>query len=570
MDFNLVRLHHHDSGWVTPNIFEPGSRRLRKESLESLDWWIKCLSDEGIYIWLDLHVGRVFTAKDGIGGFAELVDGDGRGFSYVNPRITALMDEFAAAYLGRRNIHTGRTIASDPAVAMVLVTNENDLSHHFASRMDPGSNAPIHEALLRSRVERFAARSKISVEAALRVWEPGPAKLALAEIEHEWSAAAIGRLRKLGVRAPVVSTSLWGDEALYSVPSLVAGDAIDVHSYGLPETLATNPHFEANFVIHAATGAVLGKPHTLSEYSVPPPALDRYIGPTYVAAIAALQGWDAPLLYSYAHEAGRPSRPQQFSAWLDPSLMGLMPAAALIYRRQDVAPARKRIVVAPSAKQVFGESRNAVNSAALRTGVEQSQVVIAMPDAEQLAWDTTPDLTRQRRLGATVITDLDRDLLAADATEIVSDTGELRRDFIEGRHIVSTPRSQVASGWIGGATIELGDGWVALDNPGATFALSSLDGEPIAASKKILVTAVGPSVPMTAERAEFRAAPIRGRFAVRNAVALELVPLATGTGSSGGKLGGRVAIAGKREGDLQVFTFDGKANTHWWILRPAP
>lgn len=568
MGFNLVRLHHHDSGWVEPNIFDGQSRRLRRASLESLDWWIKCLADEGIYIWLDLHVGRVFREADGIGGFAELPRGDGRGFSYVNPRIGALMDEFARAYLDRPNVHTGRTIASDPAIAMVLLTNENDIDHHFGSLMLPGSGRPVHEALLRKRVEAFAARTKVSVEAALRVWEGGPAKLALADIEHQWGTAAIAKLRKLGVRAPIAVTNVWGDEGLYSVPALTAGDIIDVHSYGGPESLATNPHHEANFLAMAGLGAVLGKPHALSEFNVPPPAPDRYIGPMYVAAVSAFQGWDAPLLYAYTLEARRPTVPQEFSAWVDPSSMGLMPAAAILYRRQDVAPAKKRVVLAPPAAQVYGSIRHVANSAALRTGLEQSQVVIALPDAPELTWDRKPDLAREKAAGATIVTDLDQDLLPAEATTITADTAEFARDFIEGRWVLSTPRSQAASGWIGGTRIELGDGWVELDNPGATFVWTSLDDQPIASSARVLVTAVGASAPMPG-RAEFRAAPIRGRFAIRSKTELELVPLANTTGSSGGKLDGRVGIAGKREGDLLVFEFDGRVATHWWILRPV-
>ena len=43
--------------------------------LEKLDWWIKCLKDEGIYVWLDLHVGRRVKAADGIDGFAEISQG---------------------------------------------------------------------------------------------------------------------------------------------------------------------------------------------------------------------------------------------------------------------------------------------------------------------------------------------------------------------------------------------------------------------------------------------------------------------------------------------------------------
>src|SRR5690606_8316060 len=73
--FNLVRIHHHDSDWVTPNIFraDGGTRRLDDDALDRIDWWVKCLQDEGIYVWLDLHVGRPFSRADDIDAIDEVV-----------------------------------------------------------------------------------------------------------------------------------------------------------------------------------------------------------------------------------------------------------------------------------------------------------------------------------------------------------------------------------------------------------------------------------------------------------------------------------------------------------------
>ena len=64
LGFNLVRIHHFDSPWVNPNIFGKdavNTQTLDPASLDNLDWWIKCLKDEGIYVWLDLHVQRALT-----------------------------------------------------------------------------------------------------------------------------------------------------------------------------------------------------------------------------------------------------------------------------------------------------------------------------------------------------------------------------------------------------------------------------------------------------------------------------------------------------------------------------
>ena len=66
--------------------------------LEKLDWWIKCLKDEGIYVWLDLDTQRFFKAGDDIDHFAEISKGkpaaDVKGFNYVNASIQDAMQRF--------------------------------------------------------------------------------------------------------------------------------------------------------------------------------------------------------------------------------------------------------------------------------------------------------------------------------------------------------------------------------------------------------------------------------------------------------------------------------------------
>jgi hypothetical protein len=199
----------------------------------------------------------------------------------------------------------------------------------------------------------------------------------------------------------------------------------------------------------------------------------------------------------------------------------------------------------------------------MRTGFEQSRVLVALPDAKELDWDRTEALPK----GATIVEDLDRDLLRDD-TRVVADTGEITRNFGEGIITIATARSQAAVGWIGGARIELLDGWVELDVPKAAFALTALDDEPIATSRKILVTAVGQAVPAPGMQGPFRSQPLVGRFALRTKQDLVLVPLSGRTGSTGGDLSGRVPIEGRRDGETLVFELEPRAVTHWWIAIP--
>ncbi len=76
LGFNLVRFVHIDAPWCRPNIFDnsqKNTRRINPKSIDNLDWWIKCLKDEGIYVWLELNYERSLTENDGVTvGFDEI------------------------------------------------------------------------------------------------------------------------------------------------------------------------------------------------------------------------------------------------------------------------------------------------------------------------------------------------------------------------------------------------------------------------------------------------------------------------------------------------------------------
>ncbi|MEO6117599.1 MAG: hypothetical protein ABIP37_00845, partial [Methylotenera sp.] len=187
LGFNLVRLHHHDSLWVNPNIF--GSQKLNStkvindNAIEKIDWWIKCLKDEGIYVWLDLHVGRSIKSGDGITAFDEISKGEPsatiNGYNYVNQSIQNSMRDFNAAYLNHINKYTHTKYVDEPAIAAVLITNENDITHHYGNALLPDKNVPYHSKIFMSKAEAFAIKNGLAVDKIARTWEHGPSKLFL-------------------------------------------------------------------------------------------------------------------------------------------------------------------------------------------------------------------------------------------------------------------------------------------------------------------------------------------------------------------------------------------------------
>ncbi len=130
MGINLVRLHHMDNPWTSSNgsiFLQNGSTTsLNPTTLDKLHYFIAQLKSEGIYVDVNLHVSRTFTENDGvlyadsIGGFAKVVN-------FFDGQLIDLQKQYAQQLLGAVNPYTGLSLANDPVVAMVEITNENTL-----------------------------------------------------------------------------------------------------------------------------------------------------------------------------------------------------------------------------------------------------------------------------------------------------------------------------------------------------------------------------------------------------------------------------------------------------------
>jgi hypothetical protein len=572
LGFNLVRFHHQDSEWVDPNIFgdrnNPNTQTLDPAMLGELDWWIKCLKDEGIYIWLDLHVGRRVTAADGIDGFEEISQGKPTaslsGYSYVNDSIRAAMKRFNEAYLDHQNQFTGLRYKDDPAIAALLITNENDLTHHFGNALLPDKRVPKHTAIYLREARSFAAKYTLPAEKVWRAWEDGPSKLFLNDLERRFDIDMIAHLRTLGVKSPVVTTSSWGLDPLSSLPALTVGDIIDVHSYGGVGELEKNPLVDANLVHWIAAAQVVGKPLTVTEWGLDSNgslAPDRQDMPLYIASSASMQGWSAVMFYAYAQEplndAG--GKPSVYQAYNDPAMMASLPAAALLYRQGHVKEANTTYVFEPSKEMLFDQPISAATSIALRTASERGKLVIAMPQVSELPWLARSVVPS----GATIIDDPQRSQIPASASEIISDTGELRRNWDHGTFTINTPRTQAAMGSIGGKTIALADVELVIATRNSVVAVQSMDGNPIRRSRKIMISLGARSVPAAANSLPYYSEPVEGRILVSAPAGLSLRDRDAGTR----KLMG--AAASYRNGRYSL-TLDRSLRRSWLLLDEPP
>jgi hypothetical protein len=225
--------------------------------------------------------------------------------------------------------------------------------------------------------------------------------------------------------------------------------------------------------------------------------------------------------YAYAMQPlldrGRPSNWQAFN---DPGLLATLPAAALLYRRQDVQEARTVFVFAPNEAQLFNKDISTGTSVALRTAAEKGKLLIAMPKTKELPWLEPSQIPT----GAKVFTDPNQSFIEANAKSSTSDTGELKRDWEAGIFTIDTPRSQAAMGNIGGKAIKLKDVDITVSTANATVAVQSLNEKNIGEADAILISLGARSIPKSGSELPFFSEPVVGQLTIRAKKGLKLYP----------------------------------------------
>jgi hypothetical protein len=407
-----------------------------------------------------------------------------------------------------------------------------------------------------AQAKAFAAKHGLPADKVWRSWEDGPSKLFLNDLEHRFNRDMVAHLRHFGVKVPIVTTSLWGGRLL-SLPALTDGDMIDVHAYEGSGVLERDPRRAATIVHAIASAHLVGKPLSVTEWNmVGFPALDRQVLPLYIAASARHQGWSALMQYAYAQVPLQfDGKPSNWHAFNDPAMLASLPAAALLFRQGHVREASSTYVLAPTPAQLFDHPLGAGGTVAMRTAAERGRLVTVLPAVKALPWlqpGTAP-------AGAIRIDDLSTSFIGPDAVDIVSDTGELRRDWSLGLFTIDTPRTQAAVGKLDGRKLTLAD--VEIDMQGhASVAVQSLDGRAISSSRNLLVSVATPSLPIKANVLPFRTQAPQGAIVIR---ARRGLVLQRDTGGAEARGAVRVAYKGGR----YRLRFDGSTPVHWLHLQ---
>ena len=488
---NLVRLHFLDlaapRGIVDASRSD--SRGFDAQQLDRLDFEIAELKKRGIYVDLNLNVGRSYKSGDGVQDFDRIQWG--KGLVLFDPRLIELQKEYARQLLTHVNPYTHTEYRNEPAIAIVEILNENgiyqgyraptpyyddELTKLYDAWIDRNRPGEPHRPRLKGSETAAASREQYETEMAFFM-----------DAEERFYQDMSAYLKRdLGVKAPITGTA---DHSHTSSPypmlaTLAKLDILDGHVYwqhpGSPPPVNTpmvNDPLHSTIVQLSRT-AFAGKPYTVSETNHPFPNDWASEGIPLLAAYGSLQDWDAIVLYTFEPKRDANWKPyvgDPFDISLDPVRMTEMATGALTFLRGDVSAARQTVTRTYSKEQML-ESRR-------------------LPRTEQPYF--TPGFPLALPLEHSVrIASLDGPPTAAfpavDADPMVSDTKELSWHTPGGQNgvvTVETERTEALIGFLKANPKSLRNLSADLSNQFASIVLSSLDGKPLAQSARMLLTA---------------------------------------------------------------------------------
>ena len=577
---NMLRLHSMDGRWGPLIDYRKGTTQaFDAAALDRMDYFVSELKKRGIYIYMDLLDYRQFRSVDGVAHGDDLThnwQGSMKGASIFDERMIELQKDYATKLLTHRNPYTALRYVDDPAVAVVETTNENTIFYFFQMS---GLSLPHYRDELQRRwngwlTARYGDRGKLVKEwtdekgACSLQPEEDPARASVAfpfgkygriqpgggnakddplmatarlrdmlrflcVIQTQYYETMHTHLKKIGVRVPVAGSNQQFAVADCRIDAML-NDFMSRNQYWRHPHVKAKPYFKfANEPLVAidiptqrnplsviARTSVAGKPQAIAEFNFPWPNEYRCEGWLMAAAYACLQDWDIFLYFSHGTEG---ERLEMFRSHSDPARWGCFPAAALMFHRHDVSPARNEVHVVHTTEDTVtprphtGQAKHTCQRfltflSKVRTAFVEdayrgdADAVLACGYSadvkvkgnakvfrfDELPWETWlyprfVDAARAAKLPG-------YEEVMPNGKRFDSDTGELSLDYEKGLLTIDTPRSKSAIGYLAKAgALDLNGLRVDCRTEFAAVTATALDGQPIGRSRRVLLTSVARS-----------------------------------------------------------------------------
>lgn len=360
--FNIVRMTNLD-GYIFDG--KENSAEFPEDKMDKLCYFIKCLKDKGVYVYLTVTSNRPALKGDGI----ENVDDVENGYKiegFFDENLINLQQNYIEKLLNYNNKYTATTIGKDPVVAMIEYMDSNSMFLLSSNpRSEYGISADLYYNKLNSMFNQFIAKkyragtilkkawvadygteieknfNRLSVNGG---WQNSPiigiqhkADLALfmTDVHNGYYAQMESAVRKCGFKGVTTSHSNGenelelGDTYSSSHTDFIAVNAFSAVNMGIGKN--TNPAVYDEgiaYIDDLIKARINGKPFVVSGYNTGVGA--KFTGDTYLAlaAVSGQQGWSA-LQYYFTDGEDNPNN--AFEIQNSITRLGLMPAASILY-----------------------------------------------------------------------------------------------------------------------------------------------------------------------------------------------------------------------------------------------
>ena len=390
LGYNTIRVHHHDGAWAKAyarrevanlvpegqlNAAEGGDLKARSANLsgeaalksvdvvnddiDRLDYLLAKCFEHGIYVTTDLYVSRTVLWRD-VG-----IDRDGDMDKQLFKTYVGLHDgaysnwcHWARAFLEHVNPYTGRAYKDEPGLPLISLINEGKYGMGWGGS-GKGRDPVVQAAWRQCRMEMQNAECRMQNDAGDTPPLPGAnARDSADALFDNWINRRIWErgtafVRALGCRALLTNDNngRWHGEGEGLTPLY---DYVDNHfyvdhpqfleqSWRLPSKCGNANPIKAELpsLLHRGYAKNASKPYAITEWNFSGPGRYRGMGGILTGAMAAEQEWDGLWRFAYSHSNGNlvdgKGYPGYFDCVTDPLIAASDRASVCLYLRGDAA-----------------------------------------------------------------------------------------------------------------------------------------------------------------------------------------------------------------------------------------
>ncbi|WP_294435937.1 hypothetical protein [uncultured Victivallis sp.] len=486
---NAVRYHHHDNGLTDPKSAD--STTLNPVTLDKLDYLTAKLKEQGIYLTFDIYTSRKLRPGDNLEvfrrypGYLEKTGHTGakNAFLFCDDAFEN-WKRFARNWLTHKNPYTGLSLAEDPAVVFVNLSNEDTIGNSW--NHTPGS---LLQQLLADEYAKHC-RKNPGLNPAPSPGNRDFMRFLYTQARNRSQQMMDFLRNELGARFLMTSANNGGDLASTWLRDVY--DVVDDHiyqdhpmfpekSWGLPMAFGQGCVIAGHgwVPLNLLRGRIYGKPFYITEVDFCSPNMYRAEEGPLMGAYGALQDIDGYFRFNFSSSdwrlTGRQKRIVVFESVYDPVKQLSDRISAALFLRGDVKPSPVRVGYTIP-RNLFAK-RDDYGFPALNTSGLVNQIGAVFDDRP------VPGVLDHNRVTDRRAAENFKRYKAAGIADSV--TGEIRMEPEKKTFQVSTPRSAVVT--LPRNTDVNGMLTVKDSDTFQTFAVISLDGKELRISDSMVV-----------------------------------------------------------------------------------